>query len=298
LATATSKSQPRLRVFAGPNGSGKSTIIKAVAATSINGKKIDLGTYINADDIATALLKNKFSFFTYKITTGKKQILDFAAGSGLLNAKFTRKQLSNCFTLQKSHLRLKEIKWQEQLAQILARFLRECMLKENRRFSFETVFSHPSNLDIMRQAVAAGYKVYLYFVATESPAINKYRVQLRVAQKGHQVPEDKIESRYFRSLGLLYQAAENAYQAFSLIIQQAEKVPISWSIILKNRAIKKYGIYTIKKNLRSGLKNITGAKEQKNDLYPPVLSGVFHPDSCRDVQICSGLRPRKLQVHG
>jgi predicted ABC-type ATPase len=214
LATATAKSQLRLRVFAGPNGSGKSTIIKAVAGTVVNGKKIDLGTYINADDIATALLRNKFSFTVYKITAVKKQILDFASGSGLLNTIFTRKQLSNSFLLQKGHLTLKKLKWQEQLAQILARFLRECMLNAKRRFSFETVFSHPSNLDIMRQAAAAGYKVYLYFVSTESSRINKYRVQLRVKQKGHHVPEDKIESRYYRSLGLLYEAAEIAYQAF------------------------------------------------------------------------------------
>lgn len=37
---------------------------------------------------------------------------------------------------------------------------------------------------------------------------------MRVAQKGHDVPEDKIESRYYRSLELLYEAAEIAYQVF------------------------------------------------------------------------------------
>lgn len=37
----------------------------------------------------------------------------------------------------------------------------------------------------MRRASAEGYKVYLYFVSTESPEINKYRVKLRVKEKGH-----------------------------------------------------------------------------------------------------------------
>jgi predicted ABC-type ATPase len=48
----------RLRVFAGPNGSGKSTIIEDIRNTKVGGYNVDLGTYINADDIAQALLEN------------------------------------------------------------------------------------------------------------------------------------------------------------------------------------------------------------------------------------------------
>lgn len=66
----------------------------------------------------------------------------------------------------------------------------------------------------MRKAKAMGYKVYLYYVSTESPEINKYRVELRVKNNGHSVPPDKIEKRYYRSLQLMYDAAEIAYQAF------------------------------------------------------------------------------------
>ncbi len=88
------------------------------------------------------------------------------------------------------------------------------MLELKKKFSFETVFSHPSKLEIMQQAVAAGYKVYLYFVSTESPEINKFRVQARKAKKGHDVPADKIISRYYRSLDLLYDACQKAYQVF------------------------------------------------------------------------------------
>ncbi|MDQ3108696.1 MAG: hypothetical protein M3R17_02285 [Bacteroidota bacterium] len=50
----------------------------------------------------------------------------------------------------------------------------------------------------MKQAKAEGYKVYLYFVSTENPEINKERVQLRVRNNGHDVPPDKIVSRYYR----------------------------------------------------------------------------------------------------
>jgi predicted ABC-type ATPase len=51
-------------------------------------------------------------------------------------------------------------------------------------------------------------------VSTESPEINKYRVQVRTQQGGHNVPADKIEQRYFRSLDLLFEAAQLAYQVY------------------------------------------------------------------------------------
>ena len=111
-------------------------------------------------------------------------------------------------------MRLNNNLYYQEIAQILARFLREYMLGKRMRFTFETVFSHPSNLDIMQRATEAGYKVYLYFVSTESPEINKFRVKFRVTQKGHDVPEDKIESRYYKSLNMLYDAAQIAYQCF------------------------------------------------------------------------------------
>lgn len=41
----------RMRVFAGPNGSGKSTIIESVRKEVVGGFPVDLGEYINADDI-------------------------------------------------------------------------------------------------------------------------------------------------------------------------------------------------------------------------------------------------------
>lgn len=59
------------------------------------------------------------------------------------------------------------------------------------------------------------YKVHLYFVATESPEINVSRIkEVRVKQGGHDVPDEKIRSRYHRTLKLMYDAAELAYQAY------------------------------------------------------------------------------------
>ena len=209
-----SNSQLRLRVFAGPNGSGKSTVIKSIRETVINNRNLDFGTYINADDITVALNEKRFSFKAYKLKPTKEDIVKFAESSGLLSAQTDLLNLINSFALENSKVLLSDGIEADRLAQIIARFLREELLISRRRFSFETVFSHESNLDIMKRAVEVGYKVYLYFVSTESPEINKYRVKLRVKQGGHTVPEDKIESRYYRSLGLLKEAADIAYQAF------------------------------------------------------------------------------------
>lgn len=203
-----------MRIFAGPNGSGKSTIINAVRNTIINDRSVDIGYYINADDIAKQLKDGKCDLETFGIAIDQRSFVDFAKSSGLLNKNFTAKALSSSFEIIGNTIKSRNAKRVEQLAQLIARYLRESLLEKGKRFSFETVFSHESNLDIMRRAAKKGYKVYLYFVSTESPEINKYRVKLRVAKGGHDVPEDKIESRYHRSLSLLYDAAQIAYQAY------------------------------------------------------------------------------------
>jgi predicted ABC-type ATPase len=52
-------------------------------------------------------------------------------------------------------------------------------------------------------------------VSTEDPTINIHRVkEVRVPQKGHDVPEDKIITRYYRSMNLMYDAAQHCYQAY------------------------------------------------------------------------------------
>lgn len=203
----------RMRVFAGPNGSGKSTIIASVSNTQINGRSIDLGLYINADDIARSLRKGLFSFSSFSIVVSADIFKATAIHSGLVPAESTEK-FDTSFNLADNAIQLLNPAYAEQLAQIIADFLRKKLLEERKRFSFETVFSHSSKLDIMREAVSAGYKVYLYFVSTVSPEINKSRVRFRVTQGGHDVPEDKIESRYYRSLSLLYEACQIAYQVY------------------------------------------------------------------------------------
>lgn len=204
----------RLRVFDGPNGSGKSTVIRAVQKAVVNGKSIDLGYYINADDITRSLKNSKFSFSIFKVKLDLGRLFTFTESAGLLRGDFSLKVLQRSIEVYRNTVMLKDEKWADHIGQVIARFLREEMLRLKRRFSFETVFSHHSNLDIMERACDAGYKVYLYYVSTESVEINKYRVQLRVLQGGHNVRVPDIESRYIRSMDLLYKAAQITYQTY------------------------------------------------------------------------------------
>ncbi len=86
--------------------------------------------------------------------------------------------------------------------------------------------SSPDKVDLMRRAREAGFRVYLYYIATADPAINSSRVQSRVNSGGHDVPEDKIVSRYYRSLDLLYDAIRNSNRAyvFDNSTEEKEKV--------------------------------------------------------------------------
>lgn len=79
---------------------------------------------------------------------------------------------------------------------------REC-IAHHQSFTFETVLSTRSKIDLLAQAKREGYFVKGFFVLTADPQINVFRVKARVAAGGHDVPEDKIVSRYIKSVGLL-----------------------------------------------------------------------------------------------
>ena len=74
--------------------------------------------------------------------------------------------------------------------------------------------SSPDKVNFLHKAQQAGYRTYLYFVATEDADINVSRVQHRVAMGGHPVPEEKIRQRYTRSLALLADAVTYANLAY------------------------------------------------------------------------------------
>lgn len=100
------------------------------------------------------------------------------------------------------------------LAADIAEFIRQQLLECDVSFTYETVMSHEGKVKFMQSALEKGYRVYLYFIATEDPDINISRVNIRVAQKGHAVSPEIIKSRYYKSLGLLKAAVAQTNRAY------------------------------------------------------------------------------------
>ena len=78
--------------------------------------------------------------------------------------------------------------------------IRLSLLSAHKDFTFETVLSTDRNLALLRQAKEMGYEIQAVFVLTNDPHINVERVRSRVKAGGHDVPEEKVISRYEKSL--------------------------------------------------------------------------------------------------
>jgi predicted ABC-type ATPase len=99
-------------------------------------------------------------------------------------------------------------------AQKIAHRRREEYIETKQSFSFETVMSHRSKLEVLVRARQAGFFVQVFFVGIEDSQTNVERVALRVAQGGHDVPLEKIKPRWRRSMDLAAEAILLADQAF------------------------------------------------------------------------------------
>lgn len=79
------------------------------------------------------------------------------------------------------------------------------LIAAGRSFIAETVFSHPSKLDLIRSAQEAGYQVVLHVMLVPEE-LTVRRVAYRVRDGGHDVPERKIRERFHRLWPLVAQA--------------------------------------------------------------------------------------------
>jgi predicted ABC-type ATPase len=198
---------PRLRMFAGPNGSGKSTIKEVIPDEW-------LGIYINPDEIEKAIRRDGFlTLEDFSVATTGERLFAFLKASQLL-AKANLLGEVDRLTLQEQRVVFGPVAVNSYWASVLSDFMRHQLLDAGISFTFETVMSSPDKVDFLGKARARGFRTYLYYVATEDPAINIERVRQRVASGGHPVAEDKIVSRYHGSLSLLLSAVECVDRAY------------------------------------------------------------------------------------
>ena len=200
-----SNNQKRLRIFAGPNGSGKSTL------TTIIKDMVNLGVYINADDILNAIQTVKrIDFADYGIITTKEAYIH-----ALTITTYDIDNKWENWSFGANAILFTDVdKLGPYFAAFLADFIRNILLEQSQKFSFETVMSDIKKLEFIEKAKEKGFKVYLYFISLQDPELNVYRVRTRVAQGGHNVDEKKIVERYVRTMDFLFDAIKLADCAY------------------------------------------------------------------------------------
>ena len=158
-------------------------------------------------------------------------VLVFAGPNGSGKSTVTRG-----FNIVGEYINADEIKKKEKCtdleAAIIATSLRETAIRNKMDFTFETVLSTSRNVELLRNAKKAGYWIEVVFVLTVDAEINVSRVEDRVRNGGHDVPVEKIRSRYKKSLANLSEllkfcdvvnVVDNSTDKAELIISMKDK---------------------------------------------------------------------------
>ena len=79
------------------------------------------------------------------------------------------------------------------------------LLSRKEDFAFETTLATKSYVQTIKRAKEAGYQVTLVYFWLESVELALERVQTRVKEGGHNIPEDVIRRRYVAGIRNLFQ---------------------------------------------------------------------------------------------
>jgi predicted ABC-type ATPase len=135
---------------------------------------------------------------------GKSSLYRALVAEDVINAQL---EFVNADIYERDHLkRIKSPLKRTEAARTWAEGRRSALLQSGKSFVSETVFSHESKIELIVDAQQAGYQVLLYIVALDDPEKLIERVSNRVREGGHNVPTDKILSRYPRTLTNLAKA--------------------------------------------------------------------------------------------
>jgi predicted ABC-type ATPase len=190
----------------GPNGSGKSTLIRDLRIV----QKVPLGLILNPDELEYELLKNRrLDFSAWGVSIEDAELRSFFRDHPLSDRTAT-----DAVSIKDNVLEVANEFHSGYFVAVLCDLLRRKWLAARKSFTFETVMSSSDKLGLFSEAVDAGYRTYLYYVCTDTPVINEERVAARVLKGGHNVPADKIVSRYERSLSHLAKAISLSNRAY------------------------------------------------------------------------------------
>lgn len=112
------------------------------------------------------------------------------------------------------------------------------LMEAGQSFATETVFSHPSKLEILNAAKARGYLVVVMHVGVDGPDLSVGRVMARTEEGGHDVPEDKIRARYERSQPLIREAVLRADRGMVFDNSRLNMPPQQMLVFASGRLLK------------------------------------------------------------
>lgn len=136
----------RLRVFAGPNGSGKSTILNQIDL------QYDIGHYINADLIEQELkLTGRIDLSEYSIPEINEDSFDRFVKSHTITSKAINDGYILDVKLKSGKTIISHAENFSYEAALIADFLRKTLVKLGRKITSETVMSHISKVDFLKE---------------------------------------------------------------------------------------------------------------------------------------------------
>lgn len=105
------------------------------------------------------------------------------------------------------------------------------LLKEGETFAFETTLATRSYVKLIKQAQRRGYFVTLLFFSLSTPEQAVKRVEKRVSEGGHNIPQDVIYRRYDNGLSNLfnlYMPVCDYWALYDNSICPANKIACGW----------------------------------------------------------------------
>jgi predicted ABC-type ATPase len=127
----------------------------------------------------------------------------------------------------------------DEIARQIADEERRASIVLRRSFVTETVLSDPvgAKVAMLNDARGRGFEVWLFFIGISSPELSRARVRERVrSRRGHDVPANKIEARYRRTLKNLPGAIQAASVAILLDNDLAE-APFRFVALFENGSL-------------------------------------------------------------
>lgn len=153
---------------------------------------------------------------------GKSSLYRALLAEGLIDSNL---EFINADIYEREHLlHIKSPVKRSETARTWSQNRRRALMEAQQSFASETVFSHASKIALMEQAKQAGYHIVLYVVAVDKPETLVVRVRQRVREGGHDVPSEKILSRYPRTLTHLAKALPLADAAYLYDSQDIQNI--------------------------------------------------------------------------